>query len=87
MQEKITLTMERQGLTMDVNRADFAVALKTWRVRNGLTQRQVAKTLGTSRYTIIRAENGKNISWESAYMLFCNLAKELRKEGLENVKP
>lgn len=79
----IKVTMEPKGLAMDVNRQEFALALKTWRLRNGLTQRQAGERFGCSRYTIIRAESGRNVTWETAYRLFAKLAQELKKEGEE----
>lgn len=81
MKEKeIKLEMKQQGLSMEVDRNEFALALKTWRLRQGLTQRQVADMFGTSRYTIMKAENAKTVTWEMAYRLFAKLAQELRKE-------
>lgn len=80
---KIEVKMERVGLTMDIDKEAFAVALKTWRLRNGLTQAQAGEKWGLSRYTIMRAESGKNITWETAYRLFARLSEELRKEGQE----
>lgn len=73
--------MKQQGLEMDVDRTTFAMALKTWRLRNNLTQSQVGEKWGCSRYTIIRAEGAKSLTWEMAYRLFSRLAEELRKEG------
>lgn len=72
--------MKQQGLTMEVDRNEFALALKTWRLRKGLTQRQVADMWDVSRFTIIRAENGKPLTWEMAYRLFAKLSSELKKE-------
>lgn len=72
--------MKPQGLTMDVDKNEFALALKTWRLRQGLTQRQVGEKWGCSRYTVMRAENAKDVTWEMAYRLFAKLANELRKE-------
>lgn len=77
----IEVKMERVGLTMDIDKEAFAVALKTWRLRNGLTQAQAGERWGLSRYTIMRAESGKNITWETAYRMFARLSDELRKEG------
>lgn len=78
--ETITLEMKQDGLKMETSRAEFAIALKTWRLRNGMTQRQVADRWGISRYTIIRAEKGRDITWEMAYKLFSKLATELKQE-------
>ena len=79
--KQIKVEMKRQGLEMEINRKDFAMALKTWRLRQGLSQAQVGERWGCSRYTILRAEGAKNISWEHAYKLFAKLAGELEKEA------
>lgn len=73
--------MEPNGLEMDVNRQEFALALKTWRLRRGLTQKQVGDAWGVSRWTIMRAESARDVTWETAYRLFARLSQELRKEG------
>lgn len=79
--KKIEVKMEPKGLEMDINKQDFAMALKTWRLRAGLTQQQVGERWGCSRYTILRAESARNVTWEMAYRLFAHLAKELKQEG------
>lgn len=79
----IKAVAERRGLEMDINREEFAMALKTWRLRQGLTQEQVGERWGTSRYTIMRAEAAKDVTWMSAYKLFAKLAKELANENQE----
>lgn len=79
--EKIEVKMKQNGLSMDIDKTEFAMALKTWRLRSGLTQSQVGEKWGCSRYTIMRAENAKNVTWEMAYRLFAKLAVELRKEA------
>jgi len=79
--EKIVAEMKREGVTMDVDRQQFALALKTWRLRANKTQREVADAWQTSRYTIMKAEKAKPISWEQAYKLFAHLSEELRKEA------
>lgn len=79
--KKIEVKMEPNGLEMDVNRQEFALALKTWRLRRGLTQKQVGDAWGVSRWTIMRAESAKDVTWETAYRLFARLSQELRKEG------
>lgn len=80
--EKIVVNMKPKGLEMDVDKQEFALALKTWRLRQGLTQSEVGKRWNCSRYTIIRAENAKNVTWEMAYRLFAKLAQELKNEEL-----
>lgn len=78
--EQIKVEMKPNGLEMDVDKNEFALALKTWRLRSGLTQREVGQRFGVSRFTIMKAENAKNVTWEMAYRLFAKLAVELRKE-------
>lgn len=70
-----------QGISVDIDRNQFALALKTWRLRMAFTQRQVAEMWNVSRYTIMRAEAGKYITWMMAYRLFARLSNELRKEA------
>lgn len=79
--KQIKVEMKRQGLEMEINQQDFAMALKTWRLRQGLTQQEVGNRWGCSRFTIIRAERAKNVTWEMAYKLFAKLAGELEKEA------
>lgn len=78
--EQIKVEMKKNGLTLEADKNEFALALKTWRLREGLTQQQVAQRWGCSRYTIMRAENAKQVTWEMAYRLFARLSDELRKE-------
>lgn len=65
---------------METDKNEFALALKTWRLRSGLTQSQVAEKWGCSRFTIMRAENAKTVTWEMAYRLFAKLSNELKEE-------
>ena len=78
--ETINVTMKQKGLTMEADKNEFALALKTWRLRSGLTQSQVAERWGCSRFTIMRAENAKTVTWEMAYRLFAKLSNELKEE-------
>lgn len=71
----------KNGLKIDINRQEFALELKTWRLRKGFTQQQVANKWGCSRFSIIRAEQAKPITWEMAYRLFMNLLSELKTEN------
>lgn len=77
----ITIEMKRDGLEMVTDREQFAMALKTWRIRQGLTQAQLGKRWGISRYTIMDAERARPLTWRSVYRMFNQLAEELRKEG------
>jgi len=79
--KQIVAEMKPQGVTMDVDRQQFALALKTWRLRANLTQREVGEMWNTSRYTIMKVEKAKPISWEQAYKIFAKLSEELRKEA------
>lgn len=78
--EQIKVEMKPAGLEMEIDKMSFALALKTWRLRQNMTQRQVGDKWGCSRYTIMRAEKAKDVTWEMAYRLFAKLAEELRKE-------
>lgn len=56
--------------------------LKMWRLRQGLSQQQVAKMFGTSKWSILRAEHDAyEISEETSYKIWAKLAQELRREG------
>lgn len=79
--EQIKVEMKRDGLRMEADREEFAMALKTWRLRTNKSQDEVAQEWGCSRWTILRAERAKPISWMMAYRLFAKLAEELRKEN------
>lgn len=82
--KQIKVTMKAKGLTMECDRQEFALALKTWRLRAALTQSAVARRWGVSRFTIMRAEAGKSITWEMAYRLFNQLSHELENEVHDN---
>lgn len=77
----IKATMKQKGLTMETDVQEFALALKTWRLRQGLTQEQVGQRFGLSRYTILAIEKAHKVSWETAYKAFARLSQELTKEG------
>lgn len=79
------VTIRPNGLSMEIDKQEFALALKTWRLRQDLTQRQVGEMWGCSRFTIMRAESGKDITWEMAYRLFAKLSEELRKEARNEI--
>lgn len=74
--------IKKQGISLEIDRQDFALALKTWRLRHSLTQQQVGTRWGVSRYTILRAEGGRPLTWEMAYRLFAKLSQELTEEVL-----
>lgn len=78
--EQIKVEMKPVGISMECDKQQFALALKTWRLRNGYTQEQLGERWGCSRYTIMRAESGKNITWEMAYKMFAKLSNELTQE-------
>lgn len=85
--EKLLASMTRAGVNVDVDREDFAWSLKTWRVRQGLTQDMAGKRLGNvSRYTIMRAEKGTKLDVQTAYRLFAFLTRELQREAEEDFK-
>lgn len=73
--------IKQVGLSMEIDREQFAVELKTWRIRQGLTQEELGERWGMSRYTILRVEKAKPCNWQTAYRLFAKLSQEMRKEG------
>lgn len=81
--QDITITLRREGTKMDADREQFAVVLKTWRIRTKYTQEQAGKLFGVSRYTIMRLEDAKNVSWQSLYRVFAALSVELQRENQE----
>ncbi len=83
LQLKFTEDMEikRSGAALEIDREEVGLELTKWRIRQGLTQRELAERWGMSRYTIIRAEKGKNVSWRFAYAIWSKLVTEMRKEG------
>lgn len=80
--EQQEIKIQTKELAVEIDRKEFALALKTWRLRQALTQQEVATKWGCSRFTIIRAEGGKSLTWEMAYRLFSKLSNELRKEAV-----
>lgn len=82
-EQPIVVNMRVGDLKMESDRNEVALALKTWRLRSGLSQRDLATRWGMSRYTIMRAEGAKNITWEMAYRIFAKLSGELAKEVRE----
>ena len=83
--EQIKVECKPDGLEMDIDKQQFALALKTWRLRKGLTQQQLGERWGLSRFTVMRAENAKNVTWEIAYRLFAKLSNEQRKEAQDEL--
>jgi len=75
------MKIERKGNTLEIDREEVGLELVKWRLRQGLTQQELAQQWGMSRYTIIRAEKGKNVSWQFAYAIWSKLSQELRKEA------
>lgn len=79
--EIIKAEMRPVGISMEVDREQFALALKTWRLRVGKTQKEVADQWGISRDSLIQIEQARNVSWRMAYRVFARFSEELRKEG------
>ena len=80
-EQPIVVNMKIGDLKMEADKNEVALALKTWRLRQGLTQKRLGERWGMSRYTIMRAESASNITWEMAYRIFAKLSSELQKEG------
>lgn len=78
--EQITPTIQRRGLTMETDAQELAVSLKTYRVRNGYTLPQLGKMWGTSRYTLMRIEAAKHVSWTTMYKIANQLIQAIQNE-------
>lgn len=78
--DEIKVDMKQKGLSLEIDKQSFALALKTWRLRQNLTQEEVGARWGCSRYTIMRAEKAKNLTWTTAYRMFARLSEELQNE-------
>ena len=76
-------TMQRDGLSMTADKEQMAMSLKTYRLRQGFTQDKLGKRWGCSRYTIMRIEKGKPVTWEMMYRVFNELSKALIAEVSE----
>lgn len=72
---------KENGHEMDVDRDQVALAVKKFRLRLGLSQRELGERWGLTRYQIIRVEKAKNLSWEAAYKTWAMLLRDLAKEG------
>lgn len=79
--KNINVEMKREGLTMETDQQQFAMALKTWRLRKRYTQKRLAELWQVSRFTIMRAEAARNMTWEMVYKLFAKLSWELEREA------
>lgn len=80
-QDSMEANRNEEKLAVDIDRAKFALELKTWRLRQGLTQSEVGKRWSMTRFAIIKAEKAQPMSWEAAYRIFAKLACELAKEN------
>lgn len=77
---KIMAKADTISLKMEIERNDFAIALKTWRLRTNLTQAEAGKIFGVSRWAVMKMEAAKPVSWETAYRTFVILQSKLEKE-------
>lgn len=78
--QNMTVKPKRKGLTLEIDREAFAMELKTWRISQGLTQRELAKRWQLSRYTLLRVEKAQAVSWMTAYRLWSKLSEEYRNQ-------
>lgn len=80
---KIEATADKIGLKMDIDRNSFALALRTWRTRAGLSQTEAGKIMGVSRWAILKLEKAQPTSWETAYKVFAILMDKLKVQESE----
>lgn len=80
------MTEKEKMDSLGVNRENLGFELAKWRIRQGLTQAQLAERWGMSRYSILRAEKGKSVGWRFVYGIAARLARELRTEtGVDDI--
>lgn len=77
--------IKRKGNKIEIDRNDLAFELKLYRCKNGLSQEELAKSWGVSRWSIMRTEAAKEVSTGLSLLIYSRLSEELRKE-LEIVK-
>lgn len=76
--EEMKIKFEPVGLKLETDKNHFALALKTWRLRHGYSQIKAGELCGVSRYSIMRAEQAKDLNWELLYRIMCGMAEDLR---------
>jgi len=55
--------------------------LRCWRLRQRLSQPEVAERWGVSRYSILRVEKGKYVGQDMLYLIGSRLTTALREEA------
>lgn len=78
------MEIKRIGNRFEVNRDDLAAELRAFRLRAGLTQKELGEKWNLSRYTIMRAETSKELPWSTAYVL---AVKIIESTKLLNLTP
>lgn len=73
--------IKRNGIKMEADVEELAIQLKTYRLRAGLTQRQLSEQWGVSRYTLIRIENAYEVGWPTLYKVANKLITAVAEEG------
>ena len=66
---------------IEIDKKALAQELATWRIRSGLTQREAAERFNVSRYSILRAENMREIGIAMTYRISAALARAIREEN------
>lgn len=76
--EKIDIEFKPVGLSLETDVEHFALALKMWRIRRGISQREAAEICNVSRHSILRAEAGNPSSWKVLYRIFSVMSDDLK---------
>lgn len=77
----MTVVFENERLKVNHDREHLAWLLKTYRLRAHKSQRKLGPEWGISRYTLMRMEACKPVTWETAYKVFVKLATAMAEEG------
>jgi transcriptional regulator with XRE-family HTH domain len=65
---------------METDAQELAVSLKTYRLRQGLSLPKLGDLWGVSRYSLMRIEAGKHVSWMMMYKVANQLIKAIQND-------
>ena len=80
-------TATRKGLDVEIDRQEFALTLKTYRLRHNLTQAQLGEKFGCSRFLILKAETAKPISWAPSFHFFLRASAFPHSNAFATISP
>lgn len=76
MEQRVVIEMRPVGVKLDADMESFALGIKMWRIRHGLSQKQAARLAGVCRETWNRCEQARGINWRTLYKVFAFISNE-----------